>query len=445
MPPSASRLIVTASSLLLGTVSISTLGCSVGEPIDESDQGTALMSGTGSTSVADDDDGASGSDTGGHSGAVGEESSEGGESSEGSEGADEGSSDGGSETGAEDETEPSYSKTIRIAGAQVSGTEALTDFPVFVSLVDADLHDRATESGCDIAFFQGATPLDFELEQFERDHTETEAKLAAWVRIPSLAATEDTVISLHYGLPCGLYGDEIGVWGADYELVWHMGSDDAGLTTDSTINGFDGSLLGEPQAVEGKLGRSLMLDGIDDRIEGPYASDLGIHSDAARTFSVWANIQHYEATTWGGIFGIGRLGGGCCLYTGYGITRGSDAVSFSVGGEWSQNANWSISEGGSGFDEWVHYAAVYDGDLSLRIYANGQLIQDAQLTTPLDTVDDNPLRLPYADDYIIGGPRDEMRISKQVLSGDWIATEYNNQDDPGSFYEVGPEVAMPVG
>ena len=352
-----------------------------------------------------------------------------------------GSSDSGdSSTGSAADEE--YYKTIRVLGYQVNGAEAHEDFPLFVSLIDSDLHDRAQVDGCDIAFYQGSTLLDFELEQFDAGYTATEARVAAWVRIPSLSATGDTEIRLHYGLPCGSYEDRGGVWGGGYELVWHMNSSADSEILDSSVNGFDGTLHGGPTIEEGKLGKSLVLDGINDRIEGPHASELGIHGSAARTFSVWANIQNYDATPWGGIFGIGWMGGGCCLYNGYGISRGSDTVSFSVGGEWTQNANWVIFDDGAGFDEWIHYVAVYDGALGLEIYANGQRVEEATLDQPLDTLDTNPLLLPYSDNYFIGGPRDEMRVSKRVLSAHWIATEYSNQNDPGSFYEVGPETVV---
>jgi hypothetical protein len=34
---------------------------------------------------------------------------------------------------------------------------------------------------------------------------------------------------------------------------------------------------------------------------------------------------------------------------------------------------------------------------------------------------------------------DEVRVSNIVRSPGWIRTEYRNQDDPGTFYTVGPE------
>jgi hypothetical protein len=38
------------------------------------------------------------------------------------------------------------------------------------------------------------------------------------------------------------------------------------------------------------------------------------------------------------------------------------------------------------------------------------------------------------------GLLDEVRISTTVRSADWVATEYNNQSSPSTFYTVGAAV-----
>jgi len=37
------------------------------------------------------------------------------------------------------------------------------------------------------------------------------------------------------------------------------------------------------------------------------------------------------------------------------------------------------------------------------------------------------------------GKIDEFRIYNGMLSAGWISTEYNNQNDPASFYTVGTQ------
>jgi hypothetical protein len=39
----------------------------------------------------------------------------------------------------------------------------------------------------------------------------------------------------------------------------------------------------------------------------------------------------------------------------------------------------------------------------------------------------------------LNGQLDEVRIATVVRPPEWIQTEFNNQSDPASFYDIGPE------
>jgi Malectin domain/Putative binding domain, N-terminal len=75
----------------------------------------------------------------------------------------------------------------------------------------------------------------------------------------------------------------------------------------------------------------------------------------------------------------------------------------------------------------------------VTLYIDGALA--ASSTNLQKTVDNMPVSL--GDQW--GSPRlqktqyDEVRLSSTVRSGDWIATEYNNQGNPNAFYVLGPE------
>jgi hypothetical protein len=45
----------------------------------------------------------------------------------------------------------------------------------------------------------------------------------------------------------------------------------------------------------------------------------------------------------------------------------------------------------------------------------------------------------YDRNYI--GAIDEVHISNVALSNDWIKTEYNNQNSPGTFYTIGSQTS----
>ena len=41
------------------------------------------------------------------------------------------------------------------------------------------------------------------------------------------------------------------------------------------------------------------------------------------------------------------------------------------------------------------------------------------------------------------GYLDEVRVSDKKRSEEWISTQYNNQNDPSSFFSIGPEESAP--
>jgi hypothetical protein len=85
---------------------------------------------------------------------------------------------------------------------------------------------------------------------------------------------------------------------------------------------------------------------------------------------------------------------------------------------------------------------TYDEDWG-RIYVNGDEKTSLDYTNTLDTTDTtvrigstlacNSVTDPF------NGQIDEIRISNTARSADWIATEHDNQDDPGTFMSTGNE------
>jgi hypothetical protein len=88
-----------------------------------------------------------------------------------------------------------YYKTITIDHTRVSGIEDFIDFPLLISIFDSDLHDYTQANGNDIAFSNNFQWLDHEIELFNQTYNITHARLVAWVRIPVLSASEDTIIT----------------------------------------------------------------------------------------------------------------------------------------------------------------------------------------------------------------------------------------------------------
>jgi len=87
-----------------------------------------------------------------------------------------------------------YRKKITIDHTKVAAD--LTGFPVLVETTDSDLASHAQNDGDDIAFVDGSGgQLAHEIEFYGGGS----GHLVAWVRVPSLSSTVDTVLYMYYG------------------------------------------------------------------------------------------------------------------------------------------------------------------------------------------------------------------------------------------------------
>ncbi|MCP4231108.1 MAG: DUF2341 domain-containing protein, partial [bacterium] len=111
----------------------------------------------------------------------------------------------------------SYRKAIVINSDYVTGD--LTDFPALISLTDTGLGAHAQEDGDDIVFIDDeGKKLSHEIESFAT----TTGVLVAWVKIPSLSSTEDTVMNMYYGnANIGNQETPENVWDDNYGMVHH--------------------------------------------------------------------------------------------------------------------------------------------------------------------------------------------------------------------------------
>ncbi|MFW9820897.1 MAG: DUF2341 domain-containing protein, partial [Candidatus Thorarchaeota archaeon] len=167
-----------------------------------------------------------------------------------------------------------YYKEITIDHTKVSGTSDLSNFPVLISIFDSDLHNHAQPDGDDIAFYNGTDWLDHEIELFNQAYNSTHAQLVAWVRIPSLSYSVDTIIKMFYGNSTMTSKENpVGVWSNNYQAVWHLSEDPTETIYDSTSNNNDGISHGSMTSgdqIAGQIDGSLDFDGSDDYSRKTY-------------------------------------------------------------------------------------------------------------------------------------------------------------------------------
>ncbi len=329
-----------------------------------------------------------------------------------------------------------FYKNITIDSEKVSGSNDLVDFPLLISILDSHLQVQVQSNGNDIAFSNGTDWLDHEIELFEQDYNPSYAKLVAWVRIPLLSGSEDTVIYMYYGnSTMDSQQMPTDVWDSNCVGVWHLKEDPTDPIHDSTIKNYEGTSYGGMapiDQVDGKIDGSLDFDGSDDRI---VIGEIDSDSWTAITLEAWMKmdntgddrvISKEEGTGYGPhIWMLGKSGNNLkCRIT----TDGT-------GGAYSQIQ----SSGGLTIGNWHYIAMTWDSSSERFIgYIDGEPV--ANIFRDGDSITNSMVDVILADQAAgvrqFDGIMSEARIYKDARSEDWIRTEYNNQFNPNDFYNV---------
>ena len=327
-----------------------------------------------------------------------------------------------------------YYKTFTINHTKVNGNSFLYDFPMLISILDRDLHDDVQPNGNDIAFAKDSIWLNHEIESFNRTYNKTHAELIAWVQIPSLSPNDNTNITMYYGnSTMGARENPAGVWDTYYVMVHHL-HEKSGTHYDSTNNDNHGTVSGGlDQDVDGKIDGADDFDGINSHIV--IGDSLSLNITEAITIEAW--IEDDEV-------GKRRI-----------VTKGNEIYVLRT--NWSGQLHGYIKkegilyhvsspEGLLNSGAYHHVALTWDGvsgDNKLRLYHNGFEVgsyetQDT-VVDPIDTSDYSLFIGSHGSDEWWDGRIDEVRISVIKRSDEWIATEFNNQEDPTNFYKIGNE------
>jgi hypothetical protein len=333
----------------------------------------------------------------------------------------------------------SYRKQITILASEVPSDQ--TNFPVLVRRTDADWAYTGgghvgQDDGGDIVFMasNGITKLDHEIERY----IDTSGELVAWVEVPSLSGSVDTVIYIYYGNSDAVDQENptgAGVWEPNYRGVWHLKEEQSGsiaddLYQDSTSNNNDGDDRTDGTAQNGKIngGQHFSGDGDADYVQIPHHSTLNLTGDM--TISYW----FYATENSGNFNRIVDKGYSTSYYFGGG--DGTNDITFYL----SNTEVFDTADSIFTINAW-HYAAVtYDstsGDATLILDGNesGTGNYTGGITGNTDTV-----YISHSNaTYDFAGYLDEVRISDTDRTVDWLKTEHNNQKTGSAFYSVGDE------
>ena len=324
-----------------------------------------------------------------------------------------------------------YRKSITIDHTKVTGTQ--TNFPVLINLAsDNDLKSGAMTNGNDILFTSsnGITKLSHQIETY----TSSTGALVAWVNVPYVDSTTDTTLYMYYNYSSASNQQNMnGVWDASYKAVWHLNEAGTGTRYDSTSNANNANPMNYngDEAATGKIDGADHLDGTNNYLISSL--NIGITGNAVRTISFWANLDN---TARNGMI----VWGANTLNQEYGASvRNNHYFMWGYGqaNDWDTNITPATAS-------WHYNVLIHDGTTA-RWYVDG-----AQLGTGFthtyattDAVVNIGREVDGTTISYMSGTIDEVRISNSARSVAWITTEYNNQNDPSSFYSVGsPEKRM---
>ncbi|MGB0065347.1 MAG: DUF2341 domain-containing protein, partial [Terracidiphilus sp.] len=371
-----------------------------------------------------------------------------------------------------------YQRAIVIDHTKVANTDQI-NFPFLFNSVDPGLATLdngghvANPNGYDIIFSadpNGQTRLDFEIEQYNP----VTGQLVAWIRIPTLSHSSDTVIYVFYGNPAitTSQANPAGVWDSNYQAVYHLGTlPSTEVAADSTNYANDASFA-NLTAMPGEIDGSAGLDGATSYLEIPATafpnypsgvySDIGVNSglnagfDA--TYSIW-----FKTPSWGGL--LDQTASQTCTLAFFGcILYAPEEPGDTPQGSWNtlldvnfdgQLEGREVGPSAQVYNDnnW-HYATITYGNGVNNLYADGQLVATGQggatgfsnayayfagaEDVETDTsVDAQPWKY-------LPGQIDEINVSNITRSSDWIQTQFNNQSSPATFYTFYPQNAVQV-
>ena len=348
---------------------------------------------------------------------------------------------------------------IVINHGQVSGSSSLTNFPVLVSITDANLASTAKADGSDILFTaaDGVTKLNHEIEQYNS----ATGQLVAWVQVPSLSPTADTGLYLYYGnASAAAQQNAAGVWDGNFKGVWHLPNGTVLSAADSTSNGNNGT-VSAVTATNGEVGGAASFSGAAGNTIGiGSSSSLRVGgSVSSASWEFWMNPT--QTSTYPNsptLLSYGYNGEGSWMYwIRWSNTWGGGAgryLQFWLDNDYSQTTLQSSYQFPAGV--WTHVVMTYDNTSSsnnFQIYYNGVLTDTLSLSssafpsTVTNFAGNLGMGVPGSNalSYAYDGGLDEVRISNAVRPAGWIATEYNNQSAPGTFLTVGAPQNQPLG
>jgi hypothetical protein len=358
--------------------------------------------------------------------------------------------------------------SITIDNTKVSGSSNHTDFPVLISGIfdgtgsEPDLRTAANGGNIQNTASGGASgsvtvPADLEFwsdnaasgTQYDHEIVDYDAatgELIAFVRVPTLQYSADTTFYMHYNDSGVTTSQEnvTGVWKSEYKGVWHL-QEASSTRYDSTSNNNDLTDNNTIGTTTGKFGTAAdFVSSNSEYLNISDGSQTGLDISSTLSYSAWINVDSdgVRASVISKWVGTGSQRG---FLTGpyaddkFGFQSTDDGGVTRFTNIFTDSAQMTGEAG-----NWVRL----DGVFTIASTSSGQFYKDGSAVATTVTLDTgNSIYNSTAAFEISGenngsadlfnGAMQEIRVYDGTLSADWIATEYNNQNSPSTFYTVG--------
>ena len=254
--------------------------------------------------------------------------------------------------------------------------------------------------------------------------------IVAWIEIPSLSSTANTVIYMYYGNASASSQQNItGTWNSSFNGVYHLNNS----FLDATSNNHNGTNTGTTD-ISGMISngrRFLRSNGTD------YITINGLMGSPANlTLSAWASLTTADP---GGaeIISIGD----------YALIRYDENSSSKTVGVFHSSSTWNTTGTGQNYagTGWHYVVYTFDNAANTqKMYIDGALQATTTFTPSINYtgIGTNTFIGKHGNantNMDFDGTIDEVRVSNASRTAGWVLTEYNNQNSPSTFWSVGSE------
>ena len=209
---------------------------------------------------------------------------------------------------------------------------------------------------------------------------------------------------------------------------WNLDEGSGPTAADSSGNGNNGTLTNGPVWVDGKYGKALQFDGVNDYVDAGNGATLN-WGTGGFTVELWAKISGVSTD----FTHLVSKPYNYWLDLGSGANAGKQVAFYMNTG-----SNYSSGYAELTGNVWHHIAGVGDNtDKSLKIYVDGVLRNSGAFTGSPTPTTNNLVIGALAGARYVNGVIDEVRIYNRSLSGDEIGKLYSLYSERYTYSAIG--------